>query len=218
MSGNLGTIPGSAADLMCNLGRGRMVLWSRRCRGTREGPLLFPVLPPDFLCNLGPVSLNLSRTLGKWGPPGCANREKVICACERIPRWWGMLKYPPRRVRLFPISGCQIACLRGGELFLQSPFRCLHGIKTPITIETSVISGRIRKPCSGSSKETNWWGGQGGSCRGLSVCAVYAGGRQRRDAAMCPWPRKDATHGSLNVRGHSAISLLSEISTCHQGL
>lgn len=79
MSGNLGAIPGSSTDLMCNLGRGRMVLWSRHCRGTPEGPLLFPELPPDFLCNLGPVSLNLSRTLGKWGPPGCSNREKVTC-------------------------------------------------------------------------------------------------------------------------------------------
>lgn len=67
MSGNLGTIPGCTAASMCNLGRGRMVLWSRRCGGTQEGPLLFPVLPPDFLCNLGPVSLNLSRALGKWG-------------------------------------------------------------------------------------------------------------------------------------------------------
>lgn len=156
-----------------------MVLWSRSCGGTQEGPLLFPVLPPDFLCNLGPVSLNLSRTLGKWGPPGCANGEKVICACERIPWWWGMLKYPPRRVRLFPISACQIACLRGGELFLQSAFRRLHGIKTPITIGTSIISERIHKPRSGS-RETNWRG-EGGSCGGGST-GVQGG----RDAAVCP--------------------------------
>lgn len=83
MSGNLGTIPGSATNLMCNLGRGRMVLWLRHCWETQEGPCLFPVLPPDFLCNLGPVSFNLFRTLGKWGPPGRANK-KVIGACERI--------------------------------------------------------------------------------------------------------------------------------------
>lgn len=158
MSGNLGAIPGSTTDLMCNLGRGRMVLWSRHCRGTQQGPLLFPALPPDFLCNLGPVSLNLFRTLGKWGPHG-SNREKVICACERIPWWWGMLKHPSRQVRLFPISAHQTACLGGGELFLPSAFRCLHGIETPLTIETSIISGRICKPCTGS-EETNW--GEGG--------------------------------------------------------
>lgn len=111
VSGNLGAIPGSTTDLMCNLGRGRMVLWSRHCRETQQGPLLFLALHPDFLCNLGPVSLNLSRTLGKWGPLGCSNREKVICACERIPWWWGMLKHPSRQVRLFPISVHQTACL-----------------------------------------------------------------------------------------------------------
>lgn len=96
MSGNLGTIPGSTTGSMCDLGRGRMVWWSRRCRGTQEGPLLFPVLPPDFLCNLGPGSLNLSRPLGKWGPPGYAGREEVTGTCERILWWWGTLKYPPR--------------------------------------------------------------------------------------------------------------------------
>lgn len=48
-----------------------------------------------------------------------------------------------------------------GKLFLQSAFRCLHGMKTALTIETPIISERICKPCTGS-KETHWWE-EGGS-------------------------------------------------------
>lgn len=43
------------------------------------------------------------------------------------------------------------------------------------------------------------------------MCSVVQG---ERDAAACPWARKDATHGCVNVGG----PLLSQIGTCNQRL
>lgn len=74
-------------------------------------------------------------------------------------------------------------------------------MKTPLTIETSIIARRICKPCTGS-KETN------GREAALLVC-VQGG----CDAAADQWHRKDATHGSVDMEGHVAVNFLSQIST-----
>lgn len=57
--------------------------------------------------------------------------------------------------------------------------------------------------------------GEGGSCGGISLRTVCAGDC---DAAVCPRPRKDATHGSVNVGDQCATNLLSWMSTCTQSL
>lgn len=48
------------------------------------------------------------------------------------------------------------------------------------------------------------------------VCAQCVQGEC--DTAVCPWPRKDVTRHSVDMGGHSASSLLLQISICDLGL
>lgn len=113
-----------------------------------------------------------------------------------------------KAISYFCTSDClSVRC----ELFLQSTFRCLSGIEPPLTIETSIISERICKPCTGS-EETNWKG-EGMCvhrvCRGNVIQLCVHGPERMSHTTVLTWMA--TVPSASSCRSASAIKVCSHL-------